>query len=277
MFRALARLLRNIGHVITFGLISASRPIEQNPQIVGMEYDDIIRDKAKAAQRIKDAVGGLMAQQTSAEEKIKRLTADVESLEQERAGASALAKERAERLRSQGKSQQEILQDGEFTQYQSAFNDASSTLEEKKGRVQDLEGQVETLQQAIDSHIIQAQEMAREVERLRSEKHETVAGMEAARQIDGINEALAGISTSGIDDRLSELRRRRDEAMGKAKASQRVAGTDVKLQREKLRRAARASGHSKEFLEAVGMGGPAMPEAEKPSEEAPQDDAKLPE
>jgi len=156
-----------------------------------------------------------------------------------------------------------------------SVNDASSTFTEKQQRIADLEQQVKDLQVSIDQYVVQAQEVAREVEKLRSEKHETVASMEASQNIDRINEALAGISTSGIDDRLNEIRRRRDENIGRAKASARVAGTDVSLQRAKLRKAARAHVHTKDFLEAAGMA-PEKVVTEEKAPEVPAED-KLPE
>lgn len=272
------RFFRAIASVITLGLVKFSEPIERKPEVVGLDYDEVIREKAKAAQLVKNAVGDLIAQQEMKKQKLEVLTKEIVALEQEKAGAQALARERVEALRAQGLGDAAIMQDGEVTQYQAAYTDVSSTLEEKKARVKDLEGDVENLQASIDQNVAQAQSLAREVETLRSEKHEAIASIAAAQQIDQINEALAGIATSGADDTLARLRRQRAEAEGRARAGTRVAGTDVNLQREKLRKAAVRHTQNSEFLKGIGLGGEAA--AETPAEQrettAPMD-VKLPE
>ncbi|MBN1766599.1 MAG: hypothetical protein JW860_15195 [Sedimentisphaerales bacterium] len=267
------RAFRAIASVLTLGLVKFSEPIERNPEVVGLDYDEVIREKAKAAQLVKNAVGDLMAQQEMKKQKIETLTKEVVELEQEKAGAQALAKEQVDMLKAQGKSTDDIMQDGEVVQLQAAYNDASSTLEEKKARIVDLEADMETLKASIDQNIAQAQKLAREVETLRSEKHEAVASIAAAQQIDKINESLSGIATSGTDDTLARLRRQRNEAEGRARAATRVAGTDVSLQREKLRKAAIKYTQNTEFLKGIGI------ERSKPEEpeKSQQDSTQLPE
>lgn len=271
--RAFGRLFRNILSVITFGLVKVSEPIESHPQIVGIRYDEVIQEKADAAKRIKNAIGGLMARQAEAEEKLKQVTAEIEELEDVKAGAQALAREQVEKMQGAGKSSDEILRDAEVVQLQAAYSDAGSTIEEKKARAKDLEDQIHSLQESVDRYVLDAQDLMREVEKLQAEKHETVASMEAARQIEQMNEAMAGISSGGADETLAELRKRRAEAEGRAKAAQAISSTDVTRQRQKLRDAARQHVHNKEFISALGLGESAAPseepvDAEK-SEEAP--------
>ena len=273
--RGVGRAWRAVISVITLGLYKFSDPIERNPEVMGLEYDDIIHEKAEAAKRIKDAVGSLMGQQEACSRKIERLTDELEELEQEKAGAQALAAERVEQLKKDNVPFDQISADGEVLQYQGAFNDASTTIEEKKGRVADLEERIEGLQVSIDQHILQAQGIAREVERLKSEKHETIASVTAAKEIDAVNTALAGVSTSGADDRLAKLRERRDTAEGRAKAATRLAGTDVGLQRQKLRQAAQKHVHSKEFFQNIGLTESADKEAPAPKEPEKESDGKL--
>lgn len=274
--RGFGRFFRAIASVVTLGLVKFSEPIERNPEVVGLDYDQVIQEKAKAAQLVKNAVGDLIAQQEMKKQKIEALTKEIVELEQEKAGAQALAKERVDTLRAQGKPDADIMADGEVIQYQAAFTDASSTLGEKKARINDLESDMETLKGAIDQNIAQAQNLSREVEKLRSEKHEAVASIAAAQQIDKINEALAGISTSGSDETLQRLRRQRSEAEGRAKAATRLAGADMTVQREKLRKAAIRHTQNADFLQGIGLSStPAQ--AETPASETPQTDSKLPE
>ncbi len=268
-----SRFFRAIASVLTLGLVKFSEPIERNPEVVGLDYDEVIREKAKAAQLVKNAVGDLMGQQESKKQKVKLLTDEVLELEQEKAGAQALAGERVQALQAQGMTEDQILQDSEVVQYQAAFTDASTTLVEKKARIADLEADLDTLQASIDQNIAQAQSLAREVEKLKAEKHETVASIAAAQQIDKINEALSGISTGGADDTLARLRQQRNEAEGRAKAATRLAGADTKVQREKLKKAAVRHTQNAEFLKGIGLGSTKV----TPTSEAPQAAPKLPE
>ncbi len=263
--RSIGRFFRAVIRVISLGFIKMAEPIERSPEMVGLQYEEIIVKKAKAAKQVKDAIGGLMAQQETAKQKLQTVTREIEELEDEKAGAQALAEKRAGGMRAAGKTDEDIMTDTEVMQYQAAFTDASSTIAEKQHRAADLEGQVKQMQATIDDYILQVQTMAREVEKLRSERHEAVADMAASQRFDEINEALAGISTSGVENELANLRRRRQEAKGKAKASARVAGVDMSVQRQKLRAAARQSVHSTEFLQGIGLGQKEKPSAEPPA------------
>ena len=210
-------------------------------------------------------------------QRMELLTKRMGELGQEKAGAQALAKEKVDQLRAAGKTDADIMADGEVIQYQAAFTDAASTLAEKNARIADLEADMENLKVSVDQNIAQAQSLAREVEQLRSEKHEAVASIAASQQIDKINEALAGVSSGGADETLQRLRQQRQEAEGRARAATKIAGTDTKLQREKLRQAAIRHTQSADFLNGIGLGTSTPASTEKSSTEAPQNVTKLPE
>ena len=67
-------------------------------------------------------------------------------------------------------------------------------------RVADLEGEVGAFEKNIAGHKTQLQGLLREIEKLKSEKHETVAEMLTAKEEKEIADMLAGIS----QDRTSE-------------------------------------------------------------------------
>jgi phage shock protein A len=278
--RSIGRFFNGVINLITLRFIWASKKIEDNPEVVGLEYDEIIRGKAGAAQRVKNAVGGLIANQEQWGARLASLTDEIENLEQEKAGAQALAEGRVKALRAQGMSDANILKDPEVMQYQAAFADCASTIEEKRARAQDLEKQIQDIQGTVEEYVVQLQNMQRDLQQLRAERHEAVADMQISLQFDSINEALAGISTEGTENRLVELRRRRSEARGKARASSRLAGTDVSLQRQKLREAARQRVGNREFLNAIGINQAAQAEAPKEASServGPEREGKLPE
>lgn len=272
---AVGRFFRGLIRVCTFGIIKLAEPMENSPAMMGLQYDEIIEKKAKAAQGLKNAIGSLIGQQEICQDKSNKIYEEINDLKDEKAGYLALAQERIKKLMDGGMSQADALSDAEVRQYQGAFNDAASSLEAKEKHVQDLELQIKEMQESIDNYVIQGQEMAREVEQLRSEKHETVADVHIAQNIDRINEALAGISTKGADDQLANLRRRGAELKGRAKASRRIAKTDVEAQRLKAKQAAKQQVSSKEFLAGLNLDKEAASETPPETETGPK--TQLPE
>ena len=103
---------------------------------------------------------------------------------------------------------------------------------------------------------VQAQGLSSEVQRLQSEKHEAVADVTISRMMDEINSVAAGISSSGADEKLAQLRQRRAEAKGRAQAASVIAGTDANLQRDKLRAAAQKHVQNSEFVKGLGLAQP---------------------
>jgi hypothetical protein len=270
-----ARFFRALGWLFSLGFLKQAKKIEDKPEIFAMRYDEVIQGKAKAAQLIKNSLGGLIGQQESFKARLRDVTKEIMDLNTDKEGAEALMEERVKFLRSKGKGDEEILKDSEFVQLQAAYNDAASTIEAKNLNVTDLETTINNLQEQIDNVTIQGQDLKREVERIKSEKHEAVASVTASKELDKVNEALAGISTTGTDNELAELREMRRTADGRAKASARLAGTDVSIQRDKLRKAAQGRVANKELLGKLGLKVSTPAALEQLTEAKPA--AKLPE
>lgn len=272
LIRGFSRFWRAVVSVITLQFIKGAKRIEEDSDIVGMEYDNIIKEDRKRAKKVKDAVGGLIAQQEGCIISVERISKQIGELAEERDGALALAQERMKVLKTEGKTDDEVLQDGEVMQYQSAYADAASTVSEKEARIKDLKGRAESLEVTISEYIVQAQEIARRAEELSSEKYEAMASIEANRQLNEINELVAGISTSGSGERLARVRQVTAEAEGKARAAARVAGTDQKFQKAKLRAAAKKHVQNKDFLAGMGIktetAKPAVPSRKAPKAKA---------
>jgi len=258
---AIGRFFKAIVTVISFGFIKFAEPVERNPMYMGLQYDDVIDQKRNTLKQIKDAIGGLIGNKSLQEQQLRDLTKQIEDLEQERAGAQALGADKAKKLQAQGKSADDILKDPEVMQYQAAYNDASTTLEAKRSHTADLESQIKLLDDNVNNYVLQAQSLSSEVQRLQSEKHEAVADVTISRMMDDINSVAAGISSSGADDKLAQLRQRRAEAKGRAQAASVIAGTDANLQREKLRAAAQKHVQNSEFVSGLGLAQPSAPAA----------------
>lgn len=265
---AMSRFIRGLVNLVTLRFLWASRKIEDSRGMMGLKYDQIIEKYSKDAKEVQDAIGGLEANKQECMLKMDALTKEIEELENEMAGAQALAEGKVKQLMEAGKTEQEAFADGEVQQWEAHYQDAESTVIEKKTRFAEYELRVGQLEESVNNYVIQAQRMVRDIGKLRQEKHEAIADVRISQQMEAINSRLSGLSTGQSDDQLRELRDRVAQAKGKASAAQKVAGTDMALQREKLRRAAQAKVSSSSFRKGI-----VLPKKEV-QESSPQEDTK---
>lgn len=250
---AMGRFLRGLVNLVTLRFLWASRKIEDSKGMMGLQYDQIIEKYATDAKEVQDAIGGLEANKQECMLKMDALTREIEELETEMAGAQALAEDKAAELVKSGKSEEEAFADAEIRQWEAHFQDAESTLAEKKTRFAEYEQRVAQLEESTGNYVIQAQRMTRDIEKLRQEKHESVADVRISEQVEAINSRLSGLSTGPTDDRLNELRQRVTQAKGRAISAQKIAGTDSALQREKMKKAARAKMSRSSFRKGIKL------------------------
>lgn len=266
-FRSLKRFFRAIGYYLSGGLIKKAEKIEMDPNVTRAQFEDVITTRRKRIQEYKSAVGRLMAQQMKKAKEMERLTEEVEHLERLKAGALAKAKKRVSDLQAEGLSQDKITEDVEYQKCLAAFENFSTTLEEKNKRIASLEKDLEDAKTEINRHEVQLQTLAREIEKLQQEADQTVADMASAREITDINDALSGIAADGTAEMLRSLRERRNRASAEAKISSKLAGTDTKVQEEEFLRYAQSSKATDEFEKLVGL---SSPEIAPMSEEKPK-------
>ena len=255
MFRAIGRWLKAIGYLLTGRIDAARRTLDTNPHVVKAKYDDIIRDKVSRIQQYKQAVAGLIAQQENKVEKVKALTKEVERLENLKAGALAKAKQAVTRLQKEGKLKADVQQDPVYKKCLSAFNDFSSTLNEKQERIAELERDVDSYRGRIGDHKVQLQGLLREIENLKSEAADAVADMITSKQEKEISDTIAGIAEDGTAAELQRMRQLRQEVKAEAKISKELSGTEAKAQEAEFLEYARSSAGNSEFDALIGLGG----------------------
>ena len=253
MFRAIGRWIKAMMYLFTGRLDAARRALDTNPHVVQAKYDGIIREKVGRIHTYKQAVAGLIAQQETKMAKVKTLTGEVERLERLKAGALAKAKQSVAKLQKGGKGKEEIQKDVDYQKCLSAFNDFSSTLDEKQDRITELEGDVGQYRTRIGEHKIQLQGLLREIEALKSESADAVADMITSKQEKEIGDTLAGIAKDGTAEELQRMRQLRQEVKAEAKISKELSGVETKAQEEEFLEYARASSSDSEFGALVGL------------------------
>ncbi|MCY3552004.1 MAG: hypothetical protein OXH39_16205 [Candidatus Poribacteria bacterium] len=247
MANGFTRFFKAIWYTLTGRAHESADRMMENPEAVRGAYEDIIKDKKGNIQRYKQAIGQLIALVEQKRSAVKNLTDEVERLEELKSGAIAKAQQTAAELQGQGLAQEEIKVHAEYTRCVTAYQDFNSNLQEKTGRITELEGEIEGAQADIESHKLQITNLHRDLDKIKSEQSEAVADLITAREQEEIADMLSGISMDGTSAELTRMREIREKAKGRSKVAQELAGTDSKNEEQEFLAAARSSSTSDEF------------------------------
>jgi chromosome segregation ATPase len=265
--RSIRRFVRSIVALFSFGFIKLAEPIENNPQIIGMELEDIQREEQARLGRIVDALGRVRGQVIGIENQIKAVNAEILTLETEKDGNFALMDERTKKLKSEGVSEELIFQDPEFAGYHADYNDCGSTIAAKKAHLETLKMRLKDMNSIYEEKLLEVQEIKSHINSIGDKKNVVVATMEMNSAFEQIAKEFGQIGDSGSSERLARIDRITLEAQGRAETTARVAGTDSKVRSLKARKAAQKAVMDQDLLARLGMGKdkpsqtPASPEA----------------
>ena len=269
MFRAIGRYFRALGYLVTGRFDRARQSMAMNPDVVRATYDRVIEEKKKRIHQYKDAVGAMITQEERKKSSLKRLSEDVARLRKLREGAAAMAKKVVERHNGDVEA---VKSDPEYIKCQSAYKDFSSTLESKEERASELEVEIEELAKNVAGHKTQLEGLLRDMEKVKQEKHATVAEIITAKEEKEIADMIAGISKDRTSEELQELRDLRDRAKATARVSREMAGTDVARSEAEFLEYATKSAADDEFDALIGL----SKETDSAATESP-DKTRLPE
>ena len=247
MANGFTRLFKAIWYTLTGRAHESADRMMENPEAVRGAYEDIIRDKKGTIQRYKQAIGQLIALVEQKNSTVKSLTDEVDRLEELKTGAIAKAQQTAAALQDEGLAQEEVKQHAEYTRCVTAYQEFNSSLQEKTGRITELENEIEGAQADIESHKIQITSLHRDLEKIKSEQSEAVADLITAKEQEEIADMLSGISTDGTSAELTRMREIREKAKARSTVAQELAGTDSKNEEEEFLTAARSTNASSEF------------------------------
>ena len=250
MFRSIGRFFRAVGYLMTGRIDRARQALSANPDVVRATYDRVIDEKKKRIHQYRDAVGAMIAQEEKKKSSIKRLTEDVTKLKKLRDGAAAMAKKVVERLNGNTEA---VKADPDYVKCQAAFQDFTSTLEEKEERCRELEVEISDLSNNIKGHKTQLESLLRDIEKIKQEKHATVAELITAQEEREIADMISGISKDRTAEELQELRDIRDSAKASARVSREMAGTDVQRSEAEFLEYAAQNTASDEFDQLIGL------------------------
>jgi phage shock protein A len=263
MFRAIGRYFRALGYLLTGKIDAARMTLGTHPDVVRATFDNIVEEKRKRVQQYKDAVGAMIAQEEKKTAELKRQSEEVAKLQKLRDGAAAMARKVVDRHSGDVEA---VRKDPEYVKCQAAYMDFGSTLEEKEARCKELEDDIKAIRDSVDGHKVQLQTLLRELEKVKTEKHETVADMITAREEKELADMIAGISEDRSSRELQELRDLRHKAKATARVSREVAGLDTQRAEQEFLEYATASAADKEFDALIGLAREADQDKPEPPE-----------
>jgi len=268
MFSAVSKYIRAVWYLMTFRVDRASETLRMNPGVISANYDRILKEKKDRLNQYKDAIAAMVAQEETKKQKLRSLNEEIDRLQNLKSGAAAKAKQIAAKYNGDAVA---TKNDPEFARCQTAFQDFSSTLNEKQERASELEGDLEILVKNVSGHQTQIQSLMRDLEKLKEEKHDAVAQVLSAREEEQIADMMTGLSNDRTSEELRELRELRQKVGAKARVSRELAGLDTKRAEADFMEFAKSSVADNEFDALIGLA------AASTKEDAPRSDARLPE
>ena len=250
MFRAIGRYIRAIGYLLVGKVDRARQSLSTNPDVVRATYDRVIEEKKARIHEYKEAVGAMIAQEEKKKSALKRLSDEVQRLQKLRDGAAVMARKVVER---HGGDAEAVKSDPEYLRCQAAYKDFSSTLSEKEEHCRGLEEDIGVIGKSVAGHKTQLESLLRELEKVKHEKHATVADIMTATEEKEIADMISGISKDRTNEELQELREVRDRAKATARISREVAGVDAQRSEAEFLEYASKSVANDEFDALIGL------------------------
>lgn len=275
IFKSVARLLRAIGYLFVGNTDELTEMVmRNNPTAIKAKYDDIINAKTGDIQKFMDAVSELMLNKTQKEQLLEEMGKKLKEKEDIMKGAVAMAQKRSNDLKAKGKNDEEIQQDADYIKALNGHRDASSTATQLRERIAETAVDIEQKAGAIAQYKERLLAFQRDIAKLKDEKSDSVAKLISANQEKKLSDMLSGLSMSGADHDLDQVRRIRDKAVASAQVASDLAGVDAEAVTRQFLNYAKDSQADAEFAALVGLDSATPAE---PVGELQEAGAKLPE
>jgi DNA-directed RNA polymerase specialized sigma24 family protein len=222
------RLLRAMVGWVKGWFGSQSDAMNENVHVMSATYDAAIKNREARFKTVRDAVANLIGVEQERTRQVKELGDRIATQTKIKNGAQVAMQKRLDGLKAMGKSKEDVLADGEFIKHKKAFEDASQTLAETKGRFDEKDADLTKTKREIATYKAELQSMQRANEELKSEKHEAVADVGIAKQKEAIAATIAGIPQDTADSDLDKAREARRRVVNRADLTSELAGTDAK-------------------------------------------------
>lgn len=265
LVRSLINLFTVGFYYITFRIDKAEQLLMRNPGVIKKTYDEAIRNKRDRVRALTDAISTEMVQEEKKTADLKQVNGDMVRLESVKTGALARAQKRIQALQTKGMSREDIEKDEEVIKCRFAFQDASSTLEEKRSRKQDLEEDLKGKGERIVKAKLELSRRMKEIEKLRDESAETITDVLSAEETKRAHDVINDVTDDATEESLRKMREVRMQAKAGARLAREVSqAKDTRGQEEEFLRYAQETEANDEFANLVGLGHQSSPEQNSP-------------
>ena len=184
----------------------------------------------KQYQELRNAIAEVEAVLEDKRQRFEKFNDEEEDLIVKRDGALT----RAEQAQGAG-------DEGAYAQHASAYERFDTRIEEIEALQARLEEEIKETEQTMKKYLLQLSEMQAEVQKMPQQKSEAIADFVTSTKILELNDRLSGIQTSMDRGPLDAVLEANKKLTAKARISEKIAGTDVRLQDQDYARAGRAS------------------------------------
>ena len=269
MFKAIAKYFRALGYLVTGRITKAREALSMNTAVIGATYDSVIAEKKKRLISFRDAVASLVGNQEKKKSDLEGVNKGIKKYEKLK--SAALGRAKAVLVKHNGDAVA-AKADRDYEKYQKTFADFSSTLSEKETRRDELENDIVSMDDQIHKYEMDMRSLLKEFDKIKDEKHATIADVISAKEQQAIADQLSGLAEDRTTEDLTELREMRRKAKAKAKVSYRMAGMDNRHEEEELLAEAESSEANDEFEKLMGLS-----ENDAPMPDLASSETKLPE
>lgn len=192
---------------------------------------DIHQDKLVSQyQKMRDAIAQVESVMEDKRSRLEDLNREEDDLISKREGALLLAE--------QAQAKGDTI---EYDKHAQAFERFQVRIDEIEERQKRLEEEIGETSATMDRYMLQLQDMQGEIQKLPVQKAEAISDFVSAKQIVELNDRLQGLETSIDRGPISAVLKANRELTAKARISEKLAGSDIKVQDKAYEKAGRES------------------------------------
>lgn len=251
LLNGIGMFFRAIGAVLTGKIWRQTKALSENPDVVRVRYQDVIKRKAERIITVQEAVAGLKRTMQREASSLIALRKEIKETEEAIAGADAFVQQRATLLKKQGLGRDAALEDAELKEHLSSKADFESSLAQMKSREADKVAYLDRTDVQVKDYMIELRSLQRDLEETRASMERDVADIAIAAEKRAVERALAGLSQDTTEGELQQIRDSVEQVKAEADVATDLSGSKVTIQREKYKTAARARLASSAALDKV--------------------------
>lgn len=277
MFRAIRRYFGAFFALLSGGIDGARRKLNENPNVIAATFDDIRDQQIASVKSMSDAVAEMIAAKERKVVKVATLTERCADNSEMRDGALAMIDElKGQFDLSTEKGISSLKGTEDYQEAAGAFESLSKEINDDESTLEELELAIAEDEKQLANRLSQLGTMKDEIEKIKSEKQETIADVESAKQERRINDMINGISQNDSGERLQEMRDLRNKMKAQVVVGRKLAGTESASRKDKFKKFANKRKAATEFDNLLGIGKETSSK-EEPTKEQEAAATRLPE